>query len=240
MNASLVVYIVNATHKLLPFVSKKNISENTQRIFFPCIWLHLFAAGKIHLSVGAFCISQVNLPSFESKSFFVLYICSQGLPLNFGPPPWVFNGLESTTLKLRDALGIESSHLSMKEGSLFCSYEIHRTGMLQIMFLVSLENSWWGGVHGIGYMTFGLAVQKFLNIEWFLHWKLWGNPILRYIVGGSIVATNDDGDEYRKLVVLDHILNVNLQGGLCTWYLFQWSSGHCVCVCAMGFHTLQL
>jgi hypothetical protein len=45
------------------------------------------------------------------KKPFVLYICSQGLPLNFGPPPWVFNGLELTTLKLRDALGIKPSHL---------------------------------------------------------------------------------------------------------------------------------
>jgi len=57
----------------------------------------------------------------------------------------------------------------MKEGSLgfvlFCSYEIHRTGMLQIMFLVSLESSRRGGVHGLGSMMFGLEVQKFLKIE---------------------------------------------------------------------------
>jgi hypothetical protein len=33
------------------------------------------------------------------------------------------------------------AHLSMKEGSLFCSYEIHRIGMLQIVFLMSLESS---------------------------------------------------------------------------------------------------
>jgi hypothetical protein len=36
-----------------------------------------------------------------------------------------------------------------KEGSLFvlfCSYEIHRTRMLQMLFLVSLESSWGGGV----------------------------------------------------------------------------------------------
>ncbi len=52
---------------------------------------------------------------------------------------------------------------------LFCSYEIHWTRMLQIMFLVSLESSPRGGVHGLGSMTFGLAVQKFLNIEWILH-----------------------------------------------------------------------
>jgi hypothetical protein len=34
-------------------------------------------------------------------------------------------------------------NLSMKEGSfvLFCSYEIHRSGMLQIVFLVSWESS---------------------------------------------------------------------------------------------------
>jgi len=53
----------------------------------------------------------------------------------------------------------------MKEGSLFCSYEIHQTRMLQIMFLVSLESCQQGGVHGLGSMTFGLVVQKFLNIE---------------------------------------------------------------------------
>jgi hypothetical protein len=51
---------------------------------------------------------------------------------------------------------------------LFCSYEIHWTRMLQIMFFLCLESSWWGGVHGLGSM----AVQKCLNIEWFLHWKL--------------------------------------------------------------------
>jgi hypothetical protein len=59
----------------------------------------------------------------------------------------------------------------MKEGSLFCfvlfcSYEIHSTNMLQIMFLVSLERSQGGGgVHGLGSMTFGLVMQNFLNIE---------------------------------------------------------------------------
>jgi hypothetical protein len=42
-------------------------------------------------------------------------------------------------------------HLSMKEGRLFvlfwfCGYEIHRSMMLQIVLLVSLESSWWGGV----------------------------------------------------------------------------------------------
>jgi hypothetical protein len=63
-------------------------------------------------------------------------------------------------------------YLSIKEGSLFCSYEIHWTGMLHIVFLVSLESSWRGGVHGLGSMVFGLGVRKFLNIEWFSHWKL--------------------------------------------------------------------
>ncbi len=48
-----------------------------------------------------------------------------------------------------------SSHLCMKEGSLFglfCTYEIHRTGMLQV-FLVSLESSQGGGVHPLGYIA---------------------------------------------------------------------------------------
>ncbi len=55
--------------------------------------------------------------------------------------------------------------LSMKEGSLFnlfCSYKIHQTGMLQIVFLVSLESSQQEGVHGLSSMTFELAMQKFL------------------------------------------------------------------------------
>jgi hypothetical protein len=37
--------------------------------------------------------------------------------------------------------------------------------MLQIMFLVSLESSQGGGVHWLGFMAFGLEVQKFMNIE---------------------------------------------------------------------------
>jgi hypothetical protein len=65
---------------------------------------------------------------------------------------------------------------SMKETSIYeakvvrlfcfvCTYEIHRSGMLQIEFLVSSESSRGGGVHQLGFMSFGLAVQKFLNIE---------------------------------------------------------------------------
>ncbi len=65
----------------------------------------------------------------------------------------------------------------------FCSYEIDQTGMFHIVFLVSWESSRWGGVHGLGSMMFGLVMQKFLNIEWFLHknknknhsWKFWRN-----------------------------------------------------------------
>jgi hypothetical protein len=39
--------------------------------------------------------------------------------------------------------------------------------MLQIVILVPLESSGQGGVHGLGSMMFGLAMQKFLNIEFF-------------------------------------------------------------------------
>jgi hypothetical protein len=49
----------------------------------------------------------------------------------------------------------------MKEGNLFsfvCTNEIHRTVMLQIMFLVSLESSQGAGVHRLGFMAFGLVV----------------------------------------------------------------------------------
>jgi hypothetical protein len=37
--------------------------------------------------------------------------------------------------------------------------------MLWIVFFMFLESSQQGGVHGLGFMTFGLAVQKFLDIE---------------------------------------------------------------------------
>jgi hypothetical protein len=65
----------------------------------------------------------------------------------------------------------------MKEGRLFvlfffCTYEIHWIGMLQIAFLVSLESSQRGGVHRLGCMAFGLALQKSLNIEWFSSLKI--------------------------------------------------------------------
>jgi hypothetical protein len=60
----------------------------------------------------------------------------------------------------------------MKQGSLFvlfclvcfvCTDEIHLIRMLQIMFLVSLKSSGGGGVHQLGFMAFGLAVQKVLE-----------------------------------------------------------------------------
>ncbi len=73
--------------------------------------------------------------------------------------------------KVFKKIGDWKTSISMKEGSLFvlfcfvCIYGIHRTRMLQIVFLVSLESSRRGGLHGLDSMTFGLAVQKFLNIE---------------------------------------------------------------------------
>jgi hypothetical protein len=66
-----------------------------------------------------------------------------------------------------------------KEGNLFCfvsfcNYEIHQTKMLQIVFLVSLESSWWGGVHGLGSMTFGLAC----NAKVLDHWMIFSLKII--------------------------------------------------------------
>jgi hypothetical protein len=64
--------------------------------------------------------------------------------------------------------GVQTS-LSMKEGSLFCfvcTHEIHRAWMLQITFLCL-----WKALNredrclSLVSMTFGLALQKFSNIE---------------------------------------------------------------------------
>jgi hypothetical protein len=62
----------------------------------------------------------------------------------------------------------------MKQGCLFVLFcfvlfvpmrSTERTGMLQITVLVSWESSRGEGVHQLGFMAFGLAAQKFLNIE---------------------------------------------------------------------------
>jgi hypothetical protein len=73
------------------------------------------------------------------------------------------SNMELFIVSLIKTLNPNSTHLSMKEGSLFCfvlycfvllyfvsfySCEIHQTGMLQIVFMVSLESSGQRGVHG--------------------------------------------------------------------------------------------
>jgi hypothetical protein len=75
----------------------------------------------------------------------------------------------------------EGPYLWRKVVCFVCTYEIHRTGILKIIFLKSLESSRWGEVHGLGSITFILAVSKFLNIEWFFHWKFqtnWNVPLV--------------------------------------------------------------
>jgi hypothetical protein len=66
---------------------------------------------------------------------------------------WEQQGNDMGTRKLplfHITIPFPTIYLSMKEGSLLfcfvCTYdEIHRTGVLQIMFLVSLESSQQGG-----------------------------------------------------------------------------------------------
>jgi hypothetical protein len=74
-------------------------------------------------------------------------------------------------------------NLSMKEGSLFCSYEIQRTGMLQIVLLVSWESCRWGRgawawFHDV--WTCGAKVLEYwmnssLKIKLYRSWKFWRN-----------------------------------------------------------------
>jgi len=76
--------------------------------------------------------------------------------------------LEMRKKKIHQILTIGFQYIYvLKEGSffvLFCTYEIHQTGMFQIVFLVSLESSRQGGVvHGLASMMFGLAMQKVLE-----------------------------------------------------------------------------
>ncbi len=82
-------------------------------------------------------------------------------------------------------------YLFMKEGSLdcfvlYCSYEIHWTRMLQIVFLASLQTSWQGGVHGLGSIAFVPAVLEYwmifsLKIKLNCSWKFqrnWNVPLV--------------------------------------------------------------
>jgi hypothetical protein len=77
-------------------------------------------------------------------------------------------------------------YLSMKEGSLFvlfsfvCTYEIYQTGMLHIVYLVSLESSWGGAVHGLISMAFWLAMQKVLEYWMISSLKIKLNSIWKF------------------------------------------------------------
>jgi len=65
------------------------------------------------------------------------------------------------------------ANLSMKEGSLFCSYEIHWTRMLPIVFLVSWKAlNEEGCIMGLVSWCLDLWCKSSWIIEWFLHWKL--------------------------------------------------------------------
>jgi hypothetical protein len=66
-------------------------------------------------------------------------------------------------------------YLSMKESSLFCFVVMRSTKprcFRSCSWCLWKKTSWQGGVHGLGSMMVGLVVQKFLNVEWFFHWKL--------------------------------------------------------------------
>jgi hypothetical protein len=100
--------------------------------------------------------------------------------LGFSPPCYNNLYFPRKLFCLIGCLGVQSPNVSMKEGSLFvlffsCLWDpLNRdaSGMLQIVFLVSLERSKGGGVHQLGSMMVGLAVQKFLNIEWLFSLKI--------------------------------------------------------------------
>ncbi len=71
------------------------------------------------------------------------------------------------------ANGTCDTSLSMKQGSLFCfvCWDLP-TRVFHAALLVSLESSWWVGVHQLGLRLFGAMVWKLLIIEPFFQWKL--------------------------------------------------------------------
>ncbi len=97
----------------------------------------------------------------------------------------------------------------MKEGSLFC-FVVMRSTKLGCFWLCSqcpwkvLDKE----VHGLGSMTFGLVVQKFLNIEWFFSLKLklncgWNlvGKIWIYIMGDidfEVIFATKNSNKFQK------------------------------------------
>ncbi len=75
------------------------------------------------------------------------------------------------------------AHLSIKEGSLFC-FVLHQANeVVQFVFLVSLESSWWGQVHCAWFhdiWTWDAKVHEYwmtssLKIKLSHSWKFWRN-----------------------------------------------------------------
>jgi hypothetical protein len=74
--------------------------------------------------------------------------------------------VEFGKFKVQTNNSLKIGNISMKEGSLFglfcfVLFVLMRSterGMFQIPFLISLESSKGGGVHGLGFMAFGLVV----------------------------------------------------------------------------------
>ncbi len=62
--------------------------------------------------------------------------------------------------------------------SIYCSFcfvyhiEISLTTMLHVVFLISLESSWWVSLHRLGLRLFGATMWKLLIIEQFFQWEL--------------------------------------------------------------------
>ncbi len=91
-------------------------------------------------------------------SYLHLIVCTKLILYNFYFEFFAPIEKTNTTPKKKSLI---ACNLFMKEGCLFvllCTDEIHWIGMLQIAFLVSLESSWGGRVHWLGFIVFGLVV----------------------------------------------------------------------------------
>jgi hypothetical protein len=129
---------------------------------------------EAHLSMKEGCLF-VLFYGFRSTSIYEgrLFVCFVLFVLMKSTQPGCFR-LRSWSLW--KALDI---YLWRKVVCLFCfvcTDEIHPTRMLQIAFLVSLESSWWGGVHWLWFHSFWTCSAKVLEYWMISSLKIKLNP----------------------------------------------------------------
>ncbi len=145
----------------------------------------MYAPPKGELHVSHFrMLQKFKVPDFEEKK---PYVIVRAPPVvRFLKKTFAITKYNILFKPVRGSPPPLISYLSMKEGSLFCSYEIHQTGMLQVMFLVSLKRrrgalAWFHEVWTCGAKVLEYWMITSLKIKLNRSWKFrrnWNVPLV--------------------------------------------------------------